>query len=440
MKIAEADNRKTIEVSDVLYWSMEETIINTRKILPIWVKQGIGYHNHLKARGEIEGKGFPEGLLEKEAKTLQEHYGFALAGEETVDSYRKLATDSGELEQILEKCREFGVSTFRGARMLEEQERELAHEVEAQRENQRPPRAAGLKPRLSDEVQQFIASGRILQTSHRPSDKIIPAFKVFELTSANEHWEPNAFSQKLLATSDFCDVIEKGRLKDTRTDDFLRPVNWIVSSTLDNSILVILSSFEANRLLPEIRRSPYVHLHMYSPRVTLSTPTYEALDFCPIPPLAHRWKPDINLVDQLNIFAGQLYFRNHNAYKRVCGFLGLYVDEPSAEVRAAIQSDGFVNKPNRKILEIKQDSPFIKSPIPFLRALVGFRRKGQSTMASHVGHVLHGRLLREEDMEMQGLERDLEVRDPEEVEAADLDKVRSSQPMNAQAIFGPLTF
>lgn len=180
-----------------------------------------------------------------------------------------------------------------------------------------------------------------------------------------------------------------------------------------------------NKLLPEIRRSQHVHLHMYSPRVTLSTPTYELLDFCPIPPLPHSWKPDINLVDQLNIFAGQLCFRNYNAYRRVCGFLGLYLDEPSTEVSAVIHSGGFVTRADRKILEMKQDSPFDKSPVPFLRALVGLRRKGQNSMASHMGHALHGRLLREEDLEVRGLEEeDMELRDPkEEMEVGDLDEV-----------------
>jgi len=434
MKIAEADNRTTIEVRDVLHWSMEETVVNTRKILPIWVKQGIAYQKHLRAWDDIESGGFPEGLLEKEAKSLQEHYGFALADEETVDAYRKLETRTGELDEILEKCKVFGVSTFRGARMLEEQERELAHEVESERENQRPPKVGAQKPRLDDDVQQFITSGRLRQTSQRLSNTIFPAFSVFERTSANEHWEQNAFSQRLLATADFCGVVETGRKKDSRTDYFLRPVNWIISSTVDRSILVILSSFEVNRLLPEIRRSRNVHLHMYSPRVTLSTPTYESLQFCTIPPLPHLWQPDLPLVDQLNIFSGQLYFRDYKAYKRVCGFLGLYLDEPTAEMTTMLQCDGFVKKSHRQVLGMNQDSPFERSPVPFLRALVGFRRKGQSSMASHMGHALHGRLLKEEDMEMPGsdedmlqdVEVDMEMLDPEEeVEERDFEEVRS---------------
>ena len=45
-KISKAENHKEIEV---LYWPMEETITNARKILPIWVKQGVGYQKHINA-------------------------------------------------------------------------------------------------------------------------------------------------------------------------------------------------------------------------------------------------------------------------------------------------------------------------------------------------------------------------------------------------------
>jgi hypothetical protein len=214
-----------------------------------------------------------------------------------------------------------------------------------------------------------------------------------------------------LATSDFCEVIEAEPGENNRTDDFLRPVNWIVSSTVDPGILLILSPFEVNKLLPQFRQSPQVRLHMYSPRVTLAEPSYESLDFYPILPLPYAWKPDNILVDQLNIFSGQLYFRNYEAFKRVCGFLGLYTGELSMATEAVIHSGRFVRRADRQTLAMNQESPFDKSPIPLLRALIGLRRKGQSTMATHMGHVLHGTLLNEQDINIPGSEEDTEIRD-----------------------------
>jgi len=400
MDIAQLHNRDRVEVRDVLYWSMEETITNTKKILPIWVKQGIAHQRHLKAWTDIgNAQRFPEGLRERESKSLKEHYGFGLAVTESIESIRSNEEQTGHIEKIVDTCKEFGMTEFRGATMLEEQERELAHEVECERENQPPPAVRPVQPRLAGEVRQFITTGTLNWTARACCAGFVPAFDVLKKTSAKVHWQQDTFSSKLLTTPDFCNVIETGRQEDTRTDDFLRPVNWIVSSTSDPSILVILSSYEVNLLLPQIRQSQHVRLHMYTPRVTLSMPSHETLDYHPIPPLQSSWRPDINLVDQLNIFAGQLYFRDYDAYKRVCAFLGLCLDEPLAAMGPVrIHSDGFVDEPYRGSLGMEQDSPFHKSPVPLLRALVAFRRKGQDSMATDMGRVLHGRLVRDHEM------------------------------------------
>lgn len=404
LEIARNDERETIEVRDVLFWCMEETCNNARKLYPIWAKQGLGYEKHLKAWTDIGGgKRFPSDLLEKESKTLIEHYGFDRSKDETIDSYRK--PDATDHERtILDTCKGLGVKTFRGARMLEEQERELAHEVECERVNQRPPRVAAVKHHLSEEVKEFIATGTLPQINHRQNNRIVPAFGILATTSQRDNWEQTEFSGGLRATSDFCEVVERGTLKDEKTDAFLRPVHWIVSSTVNRNTLVVMTSFEVNKLLPKIRKSSHVILHMYSPQVTLSTPSYELLDFCPIPCLPLPWQPNTSLIDQLNLFAGQLYFPNYEAYQRVCGFLGLYLDDTSSEKRVVIRSDGFVDPWDRKSLGMKYESPFKQSPVAVLRGLIGLRRKGQSYITTHMGHVLHGRLLMEEDFEANGVE------------------------------------
>jgi len=408
MRIAQDANRERIEVRDVLFWSMEVTIANTVKIAPIWAQQGISYLKHLKAWSDI-GIGFPEALLEKEMKTIEEQYGFTVGADETIGYNGGPGIASGDLNRILETYKGFGVANLHRAGMQEEQVREVAHEMERQAEIQRPPRVQGVKPHLAKEVRRFIKSGRLQQ-----SVEFLPAFSVLERTSASVHLQSNTFSRGLLATSDFCAVIETGPGENSRTDDFLRPVNWIVSSTVDPGILLILSPFEVNKLLPQLRQSPQVRLHMYSPRSTLAAPSYESLDFCPILPLPYAWKPDINLVDQLNIFAGQLYFRNYEAYKRVCGFLGLYTGDLTAAAEAVIHSGRFVERADRRALAMNQESPFAKSPIPLLRALIGLRQKGQSTLRTHMGHVLHGTPLKEQDIEITDLDDDTQAGDSED--------------------------
>lgn len=387
----------SIEVRDVLFWAISETCINARKLLPIWAKQGIGYQTRLEAWDNIEElKTFPPNLLEQEAKTLKNHYGNSSQSDGLDRLPETSKTRQRELGKIQEKCRMFNVKSLRGAHMLEEQERELSHEIERERENQRPPKAKALDHRLSEHVKQFIMTGTLPQGS---ADCFIPAFDTLSDTSVAKFREPGTWSTKLLATSDFSRVIER-RQSDVM-DEFLRPVNWIVSSSIDRSIMVIMSPYEINQLLPQIRRSPSVFLHIYSPKITQATQSYEELNFCSTPPVPRSWHPDFSLVDQLNIFAGQLYFRDYDTYERVCGFLGLYLKEIPIGSTVFVRSDGFVEPNDRQTLGMGLNSPFSRGPVTFLRSLVGFRRKGQSYLATHMGQILHARVLMVSDFEHQ---------------------------------------
>lgn len=359
-KVASNDNRDNIEVRDVLIWCMNESCINARKLLPIWSKQGIEYQKHLNAWGEIGQSKFPDEFLEKESKTLEQHYGFNRSGNDMISSYREAGAKDTGLGKILDKCDAFGVKSFHGAPMLEEQERELAHEVECEREIERPRKVRPADHHLDEEVTRFIKTGT-LPPSHK-NKGIRPAFDILAKTSAAGDSSQIEFTPGLFATLDFGRVVERKAVKDQIMDDFLRPVNWIVSSTLDQNILVIMSSFEVNHLLPDIRKSPHITLHMYAAQVTHSTSSYHLLDYCPIPCPPIPRQPNTPLIDQLNLFAGQLYFPDHLAYKRVCGFLGLYLDETSPEKRFDIGSDGFVGVLDRPGLGMNHVSPFTTSP------------------------------------------------------------------------------
>ena len=73
----------TIEVADVLQWSISETCINTKKCIPLWATQGIRHQRRRIACSEYSndrGKGaaleIAKSLLEAEAQTLQDRYGF----------------------------------------------------------------------------------------------------------------------------------------------------------------------------------------------------------------------------------------------------------------------------------------------------------------------------------------------------------------------------
>lgn len=52
---------------------------------------------------------------------------------------------------------------------------------------------------------------------------------------------------------------------------------------------------------------------MYSSRIAVAALCTNRSISVPITPLSYAWRADINLLDQLDIFGGQLYFRNYEA-------------------------------------------------------------------------------------------------------------------------------
>jgi len=87
--------------------------------------------------------------------------------------------------------------------------------------------------------------------------------------------------------------------------------------------MVIISPFEANNLMPQIETSTAVHLHLYAPRSNLAFQPLDHLKLYTVPALPADWTVPVELVLQINLFAGQLYFRSYNEYKAACEFLGL---------------------------------------------------------------------------------------------------------------------
>lgn len=404
----------SVEVSDVLKWSMVESCTNTRNLVPIWAKQGISYqHRHMAWQNRKDTKQLKLAMMEPEAQTLEERFGLRLPDKQPfLVSGPASEPRHAEMCLIRDNCRRFKITSLREAQAQEEQERELAHEVEREQQIERPPKATAQEHHIHQDVIEFVRTGRV----KKPSTAFIPAFETLSQTSVEKYRQKKSWTSDLLATKDFATTVSV-RGQTGHMDDFLRPVHWVVSSTQgkDNSF-VIMSPHEVNELIPMILRYGLVCVHMYSPKVTKAMKSFEDLSFCPIAPaLGVSAQIPIALVQQLGIFAGQLYLRDYNAYERLCGFLGLYLKEIPPGATISINSDGFVGNDLVRTALGMGHSPFSKSPVLFLRQLMDCRRKGQTYLATHMGQILHGRLLTEEDFNYE--DGDEDIRDETRLEA-----------------------
>ena len=385
-KIREAADKSSSDVvrsPDILRWVMQETCTDIQHHTPHWCQQGIDYLRRKEAWSKFCSSTttntsiLQHSWLQPESRTLEYMYG--------IWESSKLTSAISTHPEIQERCRKLGVTSIEDTRMEEEQEREVIHEIERERQVERPPKAKPAVHHIHERVREFIRTGKI--------QGIMSPFFQIHIAAKN----PSAWSRNLLLTQDFQTTIQDAV---GNHGDYLRPVNWIVSSAVSGkTVLVVVSPHEANELLPDIRCSQFVRLHQYAPRVTKTMKSFDDLTFYCVPPLPTTWKaPSAKLVRQLNLFAGQLYLLDYNEYQQLCTFLGLYSRKQQAGDNAQIQSDGFVKPMHRHgTLAHLQVCQFQRSPLRTLKNLIGHRRKGMNYASTHIGKVLHARLLTMED-------------------------------------------
>ena len=396
-------NSDKIEIVDVLRWSIAETCSNMRKSIPLWAVQGLRCQRRDVAWSSLLCKGSDQEhidaattLLEAEGQSLQDRYGSNdRTPEENVLLHEIeediLSTQQGQVDAIRSKCRDFRLKSFQTSTLHEEQERELSPENEQEREVEQAPEITPMAHILHPDVENFARTGIV----DRGSPVFCPAFDLFTRTSAEPHLERGKWPATVLTTTDFTKTVHI--LGDQPLDAFLRPVHWIARAAKGKSNeLILLSPYEANELLPSIRRHGNITLHTYSARVNLTVRALDDLLFCVIPELQNDWEPPREVM-LLNLFAGQLYLSDYEAYLSICEFLGLCTHPPPDDM--AIASDGFLSPHNRSKITAAMvgGSCFQTSPVPFLRMLMTLRRKGQIFRNSHVGKILRGDLLGRND-------------------------------------------
>jgi hypothetical protein len=302
------------QAADVIRWTMLETCSDIEHHIPHWAQQGVDFHRRIQtyARYLKDGnsKALADGWLAPESRSLEQLYG-STPEEETNLSLSMKASSIPELYARLQKLE---VRDFADSRVDEEQEREVSHEMEREQQYERPAKEESANHQMHREVQSFIRSGII----SKDSENIVPLLSVLPIAGG---------SAATFATSDFIRTVS-GRSPMTPLSDYMRPVHWIVSSIIQGTLkLVVMSPFEVNALLPKIRESKVVHLHVYAARVTEAMRSFSDLTFFTLPPLpTGSWSTPTPLIQsEINLWAGQLYFDDYQMYEVARSLMNKYV-------------------------------------------------------------------------------------------------------------------
>ncbi|KAL4077918.1 hypothetical protein J3A83DRAFT_4369323 [Scleroderma citrinum] len=371
-----------IQTMDILEWTMVATCAEIESRVSLWAQQSVDhtlrYGSWSKFNScELSLNELTRAWRQPDAKNLEELYAPARS--------RDLGAIS--ISNIRQRCEDLGVLSLLDPNLDEEQEREVVHEIECERQVERPLKATSALHQVSQQIREFVQGAFVTP----PSPTFRPAFSPAVIGSIHPGYMLG-WSQSLFVTADFCTVARDGQ-----AGEYLRPVNWILSKgSPSGPIFLIISPFEVNELLPKIRTSKSVRLHIYTPRTHKALRPCDDLLLYNIPAVPCNWTAPTPLVDQLNLFAGQLYLRDYMTYIRVCRYLCVYAKDLDQEGYFEVQSDGFI-EPVHRPLRAQRIGGFLRSPLPLLRHLIGLRRMGMRFAQTHMGKILDGRLLREED-------------------------------------------
>ena len=377
-----------IVVEDIIQWCMVETCKDIEHHASAWVDQGADYMARRHALDalpqDVSDSSHFDALrsawLQREARPLEDMY-----------MPLSVSTRSAGLEipELQERLNTLGLGNLTSkANMDEEQEREVSHEMEIERFPERPRPIQAANHSVHKDVSLFVRTGELIDHSHA---FVSMSYILKSVPSWDAYVGMQVFSGRLLATRDFAETVRQRSEFEKGAVEFLKPPRWLLSWTKDHNgrqpapFLLILSQFEANELRSSISASDFVRLHLYIPRVTPSMSVFDNLSFLGVAPR----EIDPMLVLQLNLFAGQLYPTTYADYLRMCEFLGVDING-----RLRSESDGFV-PPKRRSGNL-QNSPFTRSPMPFLKDLFGLRRKGQAYDKSPMGKLLSGRILKKD--------------------------------------------
>ena len=385
-------------VSELLTWTIQQSLSMVRRLAPLWANQGLRYADALSAWSSLveasdveQREVIARKMLEEDGKSLELRYGVRNMPESCFDSnlVASQATSwTKEIEQIRSVLQQYQPQRLNESTLQEEQERELSPESEQERQIEKPPPTIALPHQIHPAVRQFAQEGRLDLSSGAFS----PAFTVFDRTAvARFDLAPLRQASDLLVTIDFAQSVEADASDELTW--FLKSVKWIARSTIGERVQhVILSSFEANALLPIFRTASVVELCLYAPRTSVSNRSLEDLSFCVIP-RRQIAPPEPLLTVKLNLLAGQTCLRDFGAYMWLCRFLGLFYGGIAPTNHMSL--DNFIEKTSQGGYDehMEKHCPFAVSPLPLIKEIMNLRRKQQPFDNSHLGVISRGCLL-----------------------------------------------
>ncbi|KAF3904517.1 hypothetical protein AA313_de0210125 [Arthrobotrys entomopaga] len=373
-----------VDSQDVVIWLLHQTCAGIEQLQPLYFSQGMDFCRRIQAASDnpefLEDpshlKEYLNILRQPEQQTLRQMYEpkqTVKGGAVIMDPSSGIAKFIDELKIRRRGFQDTGEAVHGSALQEVEQEREVAFEVESVREVQKPIHYTPYKfPGLHKDLITFVSTGRALIGTGGYE----PAFLAIRRTcSLGEKYQidHNASSGQLYVSTEFTKTVHPycGKFN----DNFQRPVNWILISTLTN-VAIIITPEEAEYLIPHLTtktRAESVHLLTYAAPITRKMIQFDNLKFFTIPKIGADWVPPEILSVELGIFAGRLYFSFEHSNSLV-KYVGL---------ENKLQEEG----------EVGESPLFATRPLLFLQEWLTLKRKGQDFLHTPMGYLCQSKML-----------------------------------------------
>ncbi|KAJ6790435.1 hypothetical protein PWT90_03013 [Aphanocladium album] len=416
-----ADDLLTID--DIIKWSITQTWTSLTRQMPLWAKQGVRHKQQNEAMDKVFNikpsptsnyEGIEDFFIQNGSSSIWKSYAPRplkdsepdavqhMLGGETDDQPEATFYDrhSSFINKLNERCNKFGCLETTCDNVDETCEREVAPEVEDEKQVSKPPKPEAAKSDGNQELLDFIKTGRVYQRGTRLET---PAESLQRTTLAGMSGLKDLFGN-LLVTLDFSKSLEDSE----SADSYQKPVANILHVRQRNMDdggeppILILSQYDVDTHWKELQRSKLISLQMYSPKVTLEAARGENMFWIfPKEPgysYAHSTRTQI----ALDLFAGQLYFASYEEYVKVSSFLGLAHFDETAGIE--VEADGFIPPLERRKIPAWHRGPdqlwdtFERSPVPLLKHfLTVIRNHGAGIEHTHMGQVLDGERLGEKE-------------------------------------------
>lgn len=430
--ITDLCGKKIIKSSDVIRWLLEQSCSGIEQMQPLYFSQGVDFCR--RTQGALDNSNFlTQGdqrdayldiLRQNEQQTLVQLY--RPSRPKPTKALGPFAPQivplMNELDHRRKGFQDRGDAVHASTLQEVEQEREVAYEVEAIREVQKPVRQSPYSFRgLHKDIMNFVKTGNLAAGDGGYEH----AFVALRHTALGQKYniKSEVIKSKFYLSKEFSrTVLPLG----SPNDNFLvshdlicskveklivllqRQVNWILWSVIAETALVLIPE-EAEEVIPLLReadRSP-THLLTYAAPVTRKMLHFNDLNYYALPALPTGWKPPTWLAIELAIFAGRLYF-NYDEYADLCTYLGIQEDgtkfldtsEDTALGTDVAGEDGDTANTESKIMDMSttrestRSPTFTAKPLTFLQEWLAIRRKGQDFTHTPMGYLCQGKPLK----------------------------------------------